>query len=134
MGRINGFNSLLIQRVLGSNSLSMFTALQRLATGRRINSGADDPAGLIFSQNLRAKMSTLEAEIRSFERADYTANVADGGLEVASSLLSEANALVVANAGGLLSDEEKQANQLALDSIMSTIRCLQLAPSRIFCR
>ncbi|MHC4428418.1 MAG: flagellin [Planctomycetota bacterium] len=122
MAGINGsFGSLLFSRMLENSTRSLFTSLERLSTGKRINRGSDDPAGLISSENLRAAVKALESDIRVFERADHMATVADGGLEVASSLLAEAQGLVVANASDALSDEEKQANQLALDSIMATI-------------
>ena len=72
MTSINGFGSLLtMQRMLNLNSRSIVRSLERLATGQRINRGADDPAGLISSENLRAMLSALEAEVRSLNRADH---------------------------------------------------------------
>ena len=50
MSRINtNVSSLVAVRVLNSNNTSLQTSLQRLSTGYRINSGKDDPAGLIAS-------------------------------------------------------------------------------------
>ena len=47
MSRINtNVQSLVAQRVLGLNNRSLGTSLERLATGLKINRGADDPAGL----------------------------------------------------------------------------------------
>ena len=60
MSRINtNVSSLIAQRVLKKNNNSLNTSLERLSTGLRINSGADDPAGLIASQNLDAEKTGL---------------------------------------------------------------------------
>lgn len=123
MSRINtNIQSLIGQRVLGQNNLSLNTSLERLSTGLRINRGKDDPAGLIASENLRAEKTALNAAIGNAERADQVANIAEGGLGEVSSLLTELQGLVTntANSAGL-SDSEKKANQLQVDSILQTI-------------
>ncbi|XOV75556.1 MAG: flagellin hook IN motif-containing protein [Phycisphaerales bacterium] len=123
MSRINtNVMSLIGQRVLGANNSMLGTSLERLSTGLRINRGKDDPAGLIASQNLRAEMKGLDQAIKNAERADQVVNITEGGLGEIGSLLNELQALVTqsANDGGL-SDEEKQANQLQIDSILQTI-------------
>ncbi len=123
MSRINtNVMSLIGQRVLGANNSMLGTSLERLSTGLRINRGKDDPAGLIASQNLRAEMKGLDQAIKNAERADQVVNITEGGLGEIGSLLNELQALVTqsANDGGL-SDEEKEANQLQIDSILQTI-------------
>ncbi len=102
------------------NIAAQNVTLHRLSTGLRINSGADDPAGLIASENLRAVLATLEAESRAVERADAVTRTADGALEEVSSLLRRAESLAVANAGDGVSDAEREANQLEIDSILQS--------------
>jgi len=123
MSRINtNVQSLLAQRVLGANNQNLGLALERLATGSRINRGADDPAGLIASENLRTELRALNAAIGNSERADQVANIAEGGLQEISGLLTELQGLVTATASKAgLSNEEKAANQLQIDSILQTI-------------
>ena len=76
---INTSTSLMTaQRMFDINSRSIFKSLERLATGQRINRASDDPAGLISSENLRATLAVLESEVRSMQRADNVANVAEG--------------------------------------------------------
>mgnify|MGYP006273761863 FL=1 len=123
MTRINtNVASLLGQRVLRTNNTDLETSLERLSTGLRINRGKDDPAGLIASENLRAEVAGLDQAISNAERADQVVNIAEGGLNEISSLLTELQSLVTqtANEGGL-SLEEKEANQLQIDSILQTI-------------
>ncbi|MCA9293152.1 MAG: flagellin [Phycisphaerales bacterium] len=123
MTRINtNVPSLLGQRVLGQNNAALTKSLERLSTGLRINRGADDPAGLIASQNLRAEKSAIGAAIGNAERADQVVNIAEGGLNEVSDLLTTLQGLVTTTANDAgLSQEEKLANQLQIDSILQTI-------------
>ena len=123
MSRINtNIQSLIAQRVLTANNFSLSQSLERLSTGLRINRGKDDPAGLIASENLRSEKASLNAAIGNAERADQVANIAEGGLQEISSLLIDLQGLVTAAANGAgLSIQEKQANQLQIDSILQTI-------------
>ncbi|MDX2115027.1 MAG: flagellin [Planctomycetota bacterium] len=123
MSRINtNVSSQIAQRVLGQNNKSLSLSLERLSTGLRVNRGKDDPAGLIASQNLRAEKAAISSAISNAERADQVVNIAEGGLDEVSSLLNELQALLTqtANEQGL-SREEKEANQLQIDSIVQTI-------------
>jgi flagellin len=96
--------------------------MQRLSTGLKINSGKDDPAGLIASENLKAEKTGISTAIDNASRADNILSTADGGLNEVSSLLNQLQGLVTqsANTSGLSSDEV-QANQLQVDSILSTV-------------
>ena len=123
MSRINtNVQALLAQRVLANNNQQLNKSLERLSTGFRINRGADDPAGLIASENLRSQKASITAAIGNAERADQVANIAEGGLQEVNSLLLEVQGLIgqSANDAGL-SQEEKEANQLQINSILSTI-------------
>ncbi|HQL53540.1 MAG TPA: flagellin, partial [Phycisphaerae bacterium] len=56
MSRINtNVSSIIAQRILTTQNTRLNQSLQRLSTGLRINSGKDDPAGLIASETLRAE-------------------------------------------------------------------------------
>jgi len=123
MSRINtNPASLIAQRNLGANNRTLNNTLERLSTGLRINRGKDDPAGLIASENLRAEGAALNAAIGNAERTDQLVNIAEGGLQELSNLLTEVRGLVTATANtGGLSREEKAANQLQIDSILQTI-------------
>jgi flagellin len=123
MSRINtNVPSLLGQRILGQQNRSLNTSLERLSTGLRINRGADDPAGLIASESLRSEKASITAAIGNAERAEQVVNIAEGGLQEINNLLLEVQSLVgqSANDAGL-STEEKEANQLQIDSILQTI-------------
>src|SRR5205085_866640 len=88
----------------------------------KINTGKDNPAGLIASENLRAEKTGITQAIDNANRASNIVGTAEGGLSEVSNLLTQLQSLVsqTANTGGL-SPEEVQANQLQVDSILSTI-------------
>ena len=110
------------RRALNENLIAQGNTLTRLATGFRINTGADDPAGLIASENLRSVLATLEAESRVVQRADAVVRTAEGALGEVSDLLQRAEGLAVANAStGGLSDAEREANQMEIDSILQSV-------------
>lgn len=123
MSRINtNVSSLISQRILERNNNSLNTSLERLSTGLKINRGADNPAGLIASENLRSEKVGIAQAIDNAERAGNIIGTAEGGLNEVSNLLTELQTLVsqAANTGGL-SPEEISANQLQVDSILGTI-------------
>lgn len=123
MSRINtNVQSMIAQRVLGQNNAGLGNTLERLSTGLRINRGKDDPAGLIASESLRSQIKSTTAALSNADRANQVVNTAEGGLQEVSGLLTELQGLVTntASAAGL-SEDEKKANQLQVDSILQTI-------------
>ena len=123
MSRINtNVSSLIAQRTLATDNANLQTSLQRLSTGLKINSGADDPAGLIASENLKSEQAGITQAIGNAQRASNIIGTAEGGLNEVSSLLTQVQSLVSqsANSGGLSTDEIS-ANQLQVDSILSTV-------------
>ncbi len=129
MTRINSnVESLIARRALSVNNQSLNRALARLSTGLRINSGRDDPAGLIASETLRASLRSIDTAIGNANRADTIAAVAEGGLQEISSLLLDLETLIdqSANEAGLTA-AEVSANQLQIDSILQSINRLSEA-------
>ena len=123
MSRINqNVGSMVAQRVLSQQNMDLSKTLNRLSTGLRIVRGSDDPAGLIASENLRAEKAAINSAMNNAERAEQVVNVAEGGLQEISSMLVELQSLVTstANEAGV-STEEKEANQLQIDSILQSI-------------
>lgn len=108
---------------LNRNQNSLMEISQRLATGRKINSGKDNPAGLISSERLAAEIKSLEAESRAFQRSDANANIAEGHAAQLSSLFQDLSTLVVASANEAgMSDAEIAANQIQIDNTVASIQ------------
>ena len=123
MSRINtNVSSLVAQNTLGRSNAGLNEALTRLSTGLRINTGKDDPAGLIASENLRSDITAIRRSISNTERAVQVIATADSSLGQVSSLLNDIRGLVTESANaGALSDEQIAANQLQLDSSLEAL-------------
>lgn len=123
MSRINtNVSSLIAQTSLGRSNAQLQTALSRLSTGLRINSGKDDPAGLIASENLRRDITAADKAISNSERANQLIATADSALAQISSLLNDIRGLTTEAANsGVLSSEQISANQLQVDSSLDAI-------------
>jgi flagellin len=123
MSRINtNVSSLVAQTRLSRSQNQLQESLTRLSTGLRINSGKDDPAGLIASEALRSDITATSKAISNSERANQLISTADSALGQISSLLNDVRGLVTeaANAG-VLSDDQIAANQLQVDSSLAAI-------------
>ena len=124
-------SSLIAQTALAENNSELSTSLERLSTGLRINTGADDPAGLIASQALQQEQTGIQTAINNASLAGNVIGTAEGGLNEVSSLLTQLQGLVgqAANSGGLSADQVS-ADQLQVDSILSTVN--RIAESTTF--
>jgi len=123
MSRINSNVSSQVARSnLRKAGTDLDTRLQRLSTGLRINRGADDPAGLIISQRLGSEIDGLQQAIKNTERASSVIATAEGALSEVSDLLNSIKGLVVEAAStGATSDQEREANQLQINSAIDSI-------------
>lgn len=97
-------------------------SITRLSTGLRINSAADDPAGLIFSENFRAQIAGVNAAIKNNQDALNYAKTAEGALNEIGTLLKEGRTLAVASANvGALTSSQLQSNQTQWNLITGSI-------------
>jgi flagellin len=87
------------------------TAAERLASGRRINSAADDAAGLSISEKLRARISGLGQASRNAQDAVSLLQTADGALSEVHAMLQRVRELAVQYHSGTLSSSDRDAVQ-----------------------
>lgn len=123
MTRINtNVPSLVAQQRLNRSGADLQLRLERLSTGLRINRGKDDPAGLIISERLSTDIKGVEAAIKNGERASAVISTTEASLTEITDLLNSIKSLVVEAANtGALSDEERKANQLQINSAIQSI-------------
>jgi flagellin len=97
-------------------------SITRLSTGMRINSAADDPAGLIVSENFKAQLSGITQAMSNSQDAINYAKTAEGALAEVNNLLVTARALAVAAGNtGSNTPTQIQADQNQLASLMQSI-------------
>lgn len=123
MARINtNVGAVIAQRHLNASFRALGKTLERLSTGLRINHGKDDPAGLIASERLRSEFSAVGQAISNNQRASLIIATTEGALDEAAALLNDIQELIIEAANeGAISEEEINANQLQLDSAISSI-------------
>ncbi len=110
-------------RTLGRTNDEMTGAINRLSTGLRITSAADDPAGLIISEGMRAQIKGIEQATRNAQDAVNMAKTAEGSLDEVQKLLRDIRGIAVHAANSAVVDTAQlQADQ---QEIRSTIQSIQ---------
>ncbi len=132
MTRINtNVSSLIAQTNLARTNNQLSQSLTRLSTGLRINSGKDDPAGLIASTMLGSDIVSTQKAISNSQQADQMLSTADSALGQVSTLLDTIRGLVDESANtGSMSADQTSANQLQIDASLAAIN--QIAQSTKF--
>ena len=92
------FMSQMALRSLGNSSNMMTQAMERLSTGKRINSAADDAAGLGIATKLKAQVNSLNAAGRNASDALALVGTIDGALEESGEILQRMRELAVQSA------------------------------------
>ncbi|RMH12920.1 MAG: flagellin [Planctomycetota bacterium] len=123
MARINtNVPSIVAQANLRRSNAELDLRLQRLSTGLRINRGKDDPAGMIISERITTDLKGIEQGIKNGERAASVIATTEAALTEVADLLNTIKALMVEAANtGANSPEERDANQLQIDSAIQSI-------------
>ncbi|HTR67116.1 MAG TPA: flagellin [Terriglobales bacterium] len=115
---LNNIASLAAQNNLTVTGQGLQTTLFRLSSGSRINSGADDAAGLAIADGLQANITGLTQSSRNANDGVGKLQVADGALAQVTTLLNRAVTLGVESATGTVS----QAQRGALDAEFTAIK------------
>lgn len=102
---IDAFNA---HRNLMMTSLSLSRSMQRLSSGLRINSAADDAAGLAISERMRGQISGIQMAQRNAQDGIGLVQTAEGSLQQATSILHRIRDLAVQFNNGTL-DAASQA-------------------------
>lgn len=109
-------------RSIGKANDLQSRTLTRLSTGTQINSGKDNPSGLIGSETLRAQITSIEQSVKNSNRANNVIGTADGALGEVNNLLDQIRGLVQEGVNkGALSQTEIEANQSQIDAALSAI-------------
>ncbi|MCO5312287.1 MAG: flagellin [Microthrixaceae bacterium] len=109
-------------RNLSSTNTSMGKSLEKLSSGFRINRAADDAAGLVISQNLRAQISGLKQATRNAQDGISVAQTAEGALTEVHSMLNRMRDLAVGAANtGTMDTAAIAANQAEFAELRTQI-------------
>lgn len=104
---ISALNSL---NQLKKNDNALSKNLQRLSSGYRINSAADDAAGLTISEKMRSQINGLNQAESNAEAGMSLTQTADGNLDTVHSILQRMNQLAEESANGIYQDDTDRKN------------------------
>ncbi|MFH1278939.1 MAG: flagellin [Candidatus Eisenbacteria bacterium] len=93
----------------------------RLATGKRINSAGDDPAGLVFAKRLESRIRGLETARNNVGDAQNLIATAEGGLQDISEILLTMKEKILQAANDTIGSEERAAVESQLDDLAAEI-------------
>lgn len=83
------------QRQLYNNNLSLDKSLERLSSGLRINTGADDASGLAIAEKMKAQGTGLTMAVQNTQDGKALFKIADGALDQVGTILSRMEELMV---------------------------------------
>ena len=113
--------SLNSQRNLYKSQAALNTSLQRLSSGKRINSARDDAAGLAISQRFTAQIKGLDQAVRNSNDGISLAQTAEGALGEVTNNLQRIRELSVQSANATNSTSDRAAMQQEVSQLVSEI-------------
>ena len=102
-------NAVLAQNALVKNERSMSTAMEQLSTGKRINSAADDAAGMAIASKMTSQIRGLDQAVRNINDAVSMIQTAEGATGEITNMLQRMRELAVQTASGTNTTDD-QAN------------------------
>ncbi|MBD3180320.1 MAG: flagellin [Candidatus Latescibacteria bacterium] len=116
---ISSLNSL---RNLSNTENTISKSLERLSSGLRVTRGADDPAGLVISENMRAQITGIRQAIENGETATAMIQTAEGAMNEVHNLLNSIRELALHAANEGSNDSVMlSADQDEIDNAIATI-------------
>jgi len=114
-------NAMDAQRFLNINSVAYSQSVQRLSSGLRINSAADDAAGLAISQKLQAQVNGLNQASRNAQDGISMVQTADGAASQIEAMLQRMRELAVEGSNDTLSTSDRTAISAELTQLQSQV-------------
>ena len=121
LGVLNNLSAVYAENNLNNTNNSLNTVLQQLSSGSKINSGADDAAGLSLVNGLQANQTALTQSVTNASEGAGMLQVADGALSQVTSLLNRAVTLATEASNGTLNTTQDAAANQEYQSILSEI-------------
>ena len=121
LGILNNIPSLAAENQLTLTNNALSSTLAQLSSGSRINTGADDAAGLAIANGLQANITALTQSVSNANNGVGELQLADGALAQVTTLLNRAVTLATESATGTVSDPQRTALQAEYASILAEI-------------
>ena len=112
---LNAYNNLAV------NQNALANSIKKLSSGLRINSAADDAAGLAISEKMRAQIRGLDMAARNAQDGISMIQTAEGALESTNSILQRMRELSVQSANDTLTQQDREYIQLEINQLRDEI-------------
>lgn len=109
------------QNGINAAKMGLDTAMQRLSTGKRINSAKDDAAGLAIASRMTSQVRGLNAAMRNANDGISLAQTAEGAMGEVSNMLQRMRELAVQAANGTNSTSDGTAIQKEVTQLLGQI-------------
>lgn len=113
--------ALLAARMLEKADTDLTDSIERMATGQKINSAADDPAGMTIANSLKSQSLSVGQQIQNASDNISITQTADQSLGQVTDLLQDIRTQAVDAAGGTHSQDSLSAIQSDIEGSMDTI-------------
>ena len=110
------------ERALSTNRGNMEQAMQRLSSGKRINSEVDDAAGIAVTQRMRNQIQGLNMAIRNANDGISLAQTAEGAIEELQNILHRMRELAVQSSNGTYTSDDRSYISAEFNELMKEIR------------
>ncbi|MDR1977458.1 MAG: hypothetical protein LBQ42_01865, partial [Synergistaceae bacterium] len=117
----NNIPALQTYNAVNATTNSLQKSIQKLSTGLRINSAADDAAGLAISEKMRAQTRGLDRAISNSQDGISMLQTAEGALSETHSILQRMRELSVQSANDTLTQQDRGYIQLEIDQLREEI-------------
>src|SRR3954463_10897566 len=121
LGVLNNISAIYAQNNLANTQAALSKTLQQLSSGSRINSGADDAAGLSLANGLQASATALSQSAKNAAEGVDFLQVADGALSQVTNLLNRAVTLATEASNGTLNSSQQTAANSEYQKILNEI-------------
>jgi flagellin len=113
--------SLVAQNSLTVNNRSLGKAMEQLSTGKRINTAADDAAGLAISNKMTAQIRGLNQAVRNANDGISMIQTAEGATQEVTNMLQRMRELAVQSANATNTSDDRTSIQLEVTELQSEI-------------
>ncbi|HXZ11175.1 MAG TPA: flagellin [Candidatus Sulfotelmatobacter sp.] len=121
---LNNIPALAAENSLTVTQSNLQNTLEQLSSGSRINSGADDAAGLAIANGLQANISALTQSVQNANNGVGALQVADGALGQVTTLLNRAVTLATESSTGTVADSQRGALDAEYQSILAEVNSI----------
>lgn len=119
---VNAHSTLRVQNNSKKIKSKIDKNLQKLSTGNRVNSAADDAAGLSIASKIRSQVGSSQVALRNANQAFSFVQFAESSLTTVHEILTRLNELAVYNASDTISSDQRAMNNVEFMQLKSEIR------------